>query len=129
MKPVSRRTLLRHAGALGAMATGSTLLIEGIAAAEESPTPRVIEVVAQRFRFTPNEIKLKVGERVVLAVKSLDFTHGMNMPDFGKRVDLMPGQITRIELQPRSSGTFDFVCDNFCGEGHEDMHGRFVVSA
>jgi cytochrome c oxidase subunit 2 len=22
----------------------------------------------------------------------------------------------------------DFVCDNFCGEGHEDMHGRFVVT-
>jgi cytochrome c oxidase subunit 2 len=23
----------------------------------------------------------------------------------------------------------DFVCDNFCGDGHEAMHGRFVVSA
>ena len=29
----------------------------------------------------------------------------------------------------RRRATIDFVCDNFCGDGHEEMHGRFVVSA
>lgn len=111
------------------MTAGSTALIEQVMATEESPPLRVIEIIAQRFRFTPHEIQLKVGEPVMLAIKSLDFVHGMNIPDFGKRADLVPGQITRIELLPSTSGTFDFVCDNFCGDGHEEMHGRFVVSA
>jgi cytochrome c oxidase subunit 2 len=70
-----------------------------------------------------------VGERVVVAINSVDFVHGMNIPDLGKRLDLVPGRATRLELQPKAPGVIDFVCDNFCGEGHEEMHGRFVVSA
>jgi cytochrome c oxidase subunit 2 len=96
--------------------------------ADKTAAPRTIDVVAQRFKFTPNEIRIKKGERVVLAIQSLDFVHGMNIPDFNMRADLFPGKTTRIELQPTRSGTFDFLCDNFCGEGHETMHGRFIVS-
>jgi len=63
------------------------------------------------------------------AIRSLDFVHGMNIPDLGMRLDLVPGRVTRLELQPKAAGTIDFVCDNFCGDGHEEMHGRFVVTA
>jgi cytochrome c oxidase subunit 2 len=86
-------------------------------------------MTARRFVYEPNEIALKAGERVVVAIRSLDFVHGMNIPDLGMRLDLMPGRVTRLELQPKAPGVIDFVCDNFCGDGHEEMHGRFVVSA
>ncbi len=128
MRPFSRRHLLRSVWAWSILTAGTDGLISRVVAAEVSPAPRVIEIVAQRFKFTPSDIELKVGERIVLAITSLDFVHGMNMPDFGKRADLMPGKITHIELQPLSPGTFVFVCDNFCGDGHEEMHGRFIVS-
>lgn len=128
MKPVSRRDLLRQASVWGAASASLAVLAVRSQVFAEEP-PRVIEVVAKRFKFTPADIPMKVGERVVLHVRSLDFVHGMNLPDFGKRADLVPGQITRIELQPQRSGTFDFVCDNFCGDGHEEMHGRLIVSA
>jgi cytochrome c oxidase subunit 2 len=29
---------------------------------------------------------------------------------------------------PDKVGTFPFHCDIFCGEGHEDMTGKFVVT-
>lgn len=86
-------------------------------------------MIARRFTYEPSEIALKAGERVVIAIRSLDFVHGMNIPDLGMRLDLMPGRVTRLELQPAMPGVIDFVCDNFCGDGHEEMHGRFVVSA
>ena len=86
-------------------------------------------MVAKRFSFTPNDIALKVGESVVLAIKSLDFVHGFNLPDLGLRADLMPGRVTRIAFTPTKAGLLEFVCDNFCGDHHEDMHGQFVVSA
>jgi cytochrome c oxidase subunit II len=90
--------------------------------------PREIELTARRFNFTPNEIALKINEPVVLLIRSLDFMHGFNVPELGVRADLAPGRVTRVELQPRTAGIIEFVCDNFCGSEHEEMHGRFVVS-
>jgi cytochrome c oxidase subunit 2 len=112
------------------LAAGATWLAAGwLGRAAAQAEPRVVELVARRFRYEPAEIALKAGERVVVAIRSLDFMHGMNIPDLGKRLDLPPGSITRLELQPMKPGVIEFVCDNFCGDGHEQMHGRFVVSA
>lgn len=89
---------------------------------------RVIKIVAQRFSFTPKELKLKKGENVRLEFTSLDFIHGFNVPDLNLRADLPPGKVTSLHLTPDKVGTFDFICDNFCGAGHEDMGGRIIVS-
>ncbi|OYV02418.1 MAG: hypothetical protein CFE45_00385 [Burkholderiales bacterium PBB5] len=121
-----RRLLLQTATALCATALGRTL---AEAAPQSAPVPREIAVTARRFEFVPAEIVLKVGEPVVIAVTSLDFIHGMNIPDLKQRHDLVPGRVTRIALTPREAGVIEFVCDNFCGDGHEEMHGRFVVQA
>jgi len=110
-----------------ALAGAATFARSGVA--QPAAEPRVIEMTAHRFAYEPNEIALRAGERVVVAIRSLDFVHGMNIPDLGMRLDLVPGRVTRLELQPKAPGTIDFVCDNFCGDGHEQMHGRFVVSA
>ena len=123
MRMTSRRKVLQ--GVL--MAAGATLVRASVA--QSASEPRVIEMTARRFVYEPNEIALKAGERVVIAIRSIDFMHGMNLPDLGKRLDLVPGSVTRLELQPMKSGVIDFLCDNFCGDGHEGMHGRFVVSA
>lgn len=88
---------------------------------------RVVKIVAQRFTFTPKEIILKKGENVRLEFTSLDFVHGFNVPGLNIRADLPPGKITVIHLNPQKADTFDFICDNFCGAGHEDMEGRIIV--
>jgi cytochrome c oxidase subunit 2 len=123
VRNASRRRILQ-----GVVATaGAALIRAGVA--QDAAAPRVIELTARRITYTPNEIALKVGERVVIAIRSIDFVHGMNLPDLHMRLDLVPGRITKLELQPKTPGVIDFVCDNFCGDGHEEMHGRFVVSA
>ena len=117
-----RRLLLQ-----GALTTAGAALASVVSGAQ--PQPRTIELVAKRFEYVPKEVPLKVGERVIIAIKSLDFVHGMNIPDLNKRLDLVPGRITQLELQPTAPGVIEFVCDNFCGDKHEEMHGSFVVSA
>jgi cytochrome c oxidase subunit 2 len=42
-------------------------------------------------------------------------------------VDLVPGRAVTLELPPLKPGRYAFLCDNFCGEDHEDMHGQLVV--
>lgn len=108
--------------ALGAAVAGSVVAVE-----KDSGREQVVQVTAKRFSFTPKEIVVKKGRPVVLEISSLDFVHGFNVPDLKLRADLPPGKITRVQFTPDRAGEFPFVCDNFCGDGHEEMHGRVVV--
>lgn len=121
----SRRKVLLGLGGLtvGLAVTGGGV---GRLLAQEAEG-RVIEIEARRFRYTPAEILVKRGEIVTLAIKSIDFFHGFSLPDLGVRTDLVPGRVIRLRLQPMQAGRFTFLCDNFCGEGHEDMNGMLIV--
>lgn len=125
MSTLSRRQLLAGAtvlmGTLAALASRRSLA--------QATAPRVIEVMAKRFEYMPSVIPVKQGEKIVLAITSLDFIHGMNIPSLNMRYDLVPGRVTRVEIDAAIVGNIDFVCDNFCGDHHEDMHGRIVVTA
>ena len=88
---------------------------------------RVIRIVAKKFNYTPDLITLKKGEPVTLEFTSLDFTHGFKVPDLGVRADLPPGRPVLVHLTPEKTGRFLFLCDNFCGSGHEEMNGVIVV--
>jgi cytochrome c oxidase subunit 2 len=114
-----RRTIIALAG-LVPLALGAAALAQ--------PAPRVIKVGARRFVFTPKEIGLKKGEPVTFELTTEDVFMGMNIPDFGVRSDIVPGKVMKLSFTPDKAGTFTFVCDVFCGEGHEDMSGRIVVT-
>jgi cytochrome c oxidase subunit II len=111
------------------MGSGLVLLAAVVARQVPAQPRRQIDMVAKRFNFTPSDIEIKVGEPVVLVIKSMDFVHGFSIPDLKIRSDLVPGRITRIDLMASKPGKIEFVCDNFCGDEHEEMHGHFTVSA
>ncbi|WP_334156562.1 cupredoxin domain-containing protein [Oryzomicrobium sp.] len=118
--------------AVGAGILAALGLLVGANVAARNSTPAasqetVVKVVVQRFVFTPTEIVLRTGQPTVLEFQSLDFTHGFNIPDLKIRADLPPGQITRVHLTPLKPGVYDFLCDNFCGAGHEQMNGKIIV--
>jgi cytochrome c oxidase subunit 2 len=112
------------------MAAGAVGAVSGLMVwrAAHAQSTREIEVVAQRFKFTPSVIELKLNQPVLLLIRSLDFIHGFHVPDMGIRSDLLPGMVTPIRLTPTQQGRIDFLCDNFCGDGHEEMHGHFNVT-
>lgn len=92
-------------------------------------TERVIPVVARKFVFLPNVITLKRGEPVILEFTAPEVVMGFSIPAMKLRTDIIPGQIARLRLVPEKVGTFDFLCDIFCGDGHEGMNGRLIVTA
>lgn len=96
-------------------------------ASEPPGKVRVIKIVAKRSVYTPNEIVLKTGQPVQLEFTSIDFVHGFKIPDLNIRADLPPSQVTIIHLTPQNAGVYDFLCDNFCGSGHEEMSGKIIV--
>jgi cytochrome c oxidase subunit 2 len=66
---------------------------------------------------------------VTLALKAIDFTHGFFIPDLNVRTDLIPGRAVTLKLKLDRPGRYAFLCDNFCGDGHEQMSGLLVVQA
>jgi len=90
---------------------------------------RVIKIEARKFRFAPNVIEVKKGEDVVLELTAVDFPHGFSLPDFKIRADLIMDKPVRVKLKPDKEGQFGFLCDNFCGSGHEEMAGTLIVKA
>lgn len=124
MRARNRRQWMQHALALGA---APLLYAAGRSVPAQAGDAQVVKIVAQRFHYTPGEFRVKASAPVVLEFTSLDFVHGFNMPDLKVRADLVPGKVTRVPLPAAKPGTYDFVCDNFCGDGHEQMHGRMIV--
>lgn len=78
--------------------------------------------------FAPAEPVLAVGKRVLLRLKSADVTHTFNCPDLGiGPVEVYPGRVAEVVIQPKKAGAFDYYCTTVCGMPHFGMRGRFVV--
>ena len=123
--------LLRRQICVGAACGIGALLYGGAIGASDSAKPKLkdrrIKIQAKKFEYTPNKIILKTGQPVVLEFTSVDFIHGFKIPDLNIRADLPPGQITKVRFTPGKAGEYEFLCDNFCGSGHEEMIGKIIV--
>jgi len=118
-----RRRLL--AAGAGAALAGAVFVKHALAQAPE----QLVRLTARKFAFIPEEITLKTGVPAVLEIVSPEAVMGFSAPDFNVRTDLIPGQTARVRLLPHRVGTFEFLCDVFCGDGHEGMPGTIRVIA
>jgi cytochrome c oxidase subunit 2 len=51
------------------------------------------------------------------------------VPDFKVRAEVvMPGKPTFIRFTPDKTGEFLYLCDVFCGSGHENLEGSLFVT-
>lgn len=88
---------------------------------------QVIKINARKFEFVPGVITLKKGVPVILELTSSDVLMGFYAPDLKARATIIPGVVTRIRITPENTGVFTFLCDIFCGDGHENMNGTITV--
>jgi cytochrome c oxidase subunit 2 len=91
--------------------------------------PRVIEVKAKKYDFEPSTIEVAQGERVVLRVTSIDRLHGIGIKKFGVNREVPKGKTVDVEFVAAEAGTFQVLCTEDCGKGHDDMTGTLVVKA
>src|SRR6266513_783643 len=82
----------------------------GLRAAAQ-PKEQVIKILARRFTYSPNQLKLKKGVPVVLELTTADVLMGFSAPDFQTRADIVPGRVVRVRLVPDKVGTCTFLCD------------------
>jgi cytochrome c oxidase subunit II len=90
------------------------------------PAQRV-GMVAMKFDFLPDTVRVKKGRPVALELSSLDRLHGFSVPGLGIDADIPPGPPTILRFTPTAAGVFPVHCDVFCGDGHEGMAGAIIV--
>jgi cytochrome c oxidase subunit II len=95
--------------------------------AATEPTPKVVEISAKKFEFTPAEITLKKGEPVILRLTSTDRVHGFMSKPLKIDTDIAAGKTTDVEVTPDTAGDFTVICDHYCGLGHGNMKMKVSV--
>lgn len=114
---------MKNALIVALIAAAATVL----AAQTPSPAPRVVEIGARRFDFTPNVVKLTKDEPVTIRFTSADRAHGLFVKALDIDLDANPGKPSEITVTPHEAGTFAAICDHYCGSGHGNMKMTFVV--
>jgi len=101
-----------------------------VRAAREQPAPRVIHLSAERFSFTPSEIRIQAGEDVELRISSEDTAHGfeINGTDIRAAVPKRGQGEVSVRVRLERSGRYEFACDRMCGAGHDFMRGVITVA-
>lgn len=101
------------------------------AATESLATPaevaRSIAAGAEPAVELANEIRLPVGERAELLLSSPDVVHSFWAPALAGKLDMIPGRLTRLVVEPTRTGVFRGACAEYCGASHARMAFDVVV--
>jgi cytochrome c oxidase subunit II len=107
----------------------SVALLLLLLAAPQAPA-KTVEISAERFAFTPSEIKTTVGTRLEITITSEDTTHGFRIvgTDTNVEVPKRGKGVATVSFTPAKPGRYTFECSHTCGAGHSFMRGVIVVT-
>jgi cytochrome c oxidase subunit 2 len=98
----------------------------------QAPAPTVIHVVAERFAFTPSEIRVTEGTSVELRITSDDTSHGFRLigpEELNVAIPKRNRGDVRVRFDAKEPGRYTFECSHVCGAGHAFMRGTLRVVA
>jgi cytochrome c oxidase subunit II len=100
--------------------------------------PKVVNVLAERFSFTPSEIRVVEGTVLELRITSDDTDHGFRLrgPDGTGSATITDVAIpirgrgdVRVRFEAAAPGRYTFECSHVCGAGHGFMRGSIRVDS
>lgn len=98
--------------------------------------PLEVTAVGQQFAWkfeyadediTSGELVLPVGREARFTMRAVDVIHSFWVPEFGQKMDAVPGISTEILVTPKRTGEFVVVCTELCGLGHATMRAKARV--
>ena len=60
-------------------------------------------------------------------MEAVDVLHSFWVPQFGQKMDAVPGIETKILVTPTRTGDFAVICAELCGLGHATMRAKARV--
>ena len=88
-----------------------------------------VNVVAERFNFTPSQIKVQQGTLLEITLTSDDTFHGFRIPSMqiNKVIPARGRGSVKVIFDAKQKGSFAFECSRPCGAGHTMMRGVIIV--
>ncbi|CAG0948232.1 Cytochrome c oxidase subunit 2 [Anaerolineae bacterium] len=78
--------------------------------------------------WSPDTLRVNLGERVRLRISSPDVVHGFEIPALGITIDeILPGHVEQVEFVATRAGHFPFTCTRWCSVDHWRMRGVIEV--
>lgn len=74
-----------------------------------------------------NALHVPVGVPVRLRMRSEDVVHGLSIPAFRLRQDVVPEKETAVWFRATRPGIYPLSCTEYCGMGHSQMAGAVYV--
>ena len=95
----------------------------------EQTRHQVVTILAERFSFTPSEIRVAVGTSLELRIHSNDTMHGFRI--IGNNINILVPKRRQgeaiVRFQAVDVGRYEFECSRLCGAGHNFMRGAIIV--
>lgn len=92
------------------------------------PNAYTVTVVAHLWRWSPSPLRIPKGATVTFRVTSADVLHGFAIQGTTVNVTAVPGITGSVTYTFNRPGTFNIVCNEYCGLEHQGMLGRIVVT-
>ena len=76
---------------------------------------------------TANELYVPVGQPMTIKLTGADVIHSFWAPQFGWKMDAIPGRTTTMNVNVDQAGTYEGACTEYCGDEHAWMRFRVVA--
>jgi cytochrome c oxidase subunit 2 len=99
----------------------ATVSLFGLYVLRAQAAPQRIQIVGERFDFSPGEVTVKKGVPLTIVLTSKDVPHGIKFKELNVVLDAKKGETKEVTFTPVKTGTFVGQCSVFCGSGHGAM--------
>lgn len=90
-----------------------------------------VYLMAQKFSYSPDVLRLKAGQPYRFRMMAEDITHGasIHLGSASRIIRLRPNVVTEQTITFTRPGEYLVYCTVYCGQAHDAMQGRIVVAA
>ncbi len=92
-----------------------------------SPNHYEIHYVAKMWDFEPKEVTVPAGSTIDIYVSTPDVTHGLILLGTNLNLMVVPGVVNYARVKLDQTRTYQLLCHEYCGTGHERMAANLRV--
>ena len=111
------------------LVAGLAVSARATAGASAQASPQVVEIDAERFSFSPSELRVKADTPVEFRLRSDDTDHGFRIigTDINVTIPKRGRGVATVSFVPPKPGRYVFECSKVCGAGHAFMRGTLIA--
>lgn len=91
------------------------------------PNAYAVHMTGHLWAWTPSPLHVPQGAAITFYVTSTDVLHGFQVQGTTLNVTAVPGITGTATYTFNHAGTYNILCNEFCGIEHQSMLGRIIV--